>query len=126
MYRSDDIFLPNQLPCFKCFCTGNNRCFHLSVLDGSCIIESKQELARLSTCPIAHQISMACFDGDYYHLYNERKLHLVKMGRQAGIYDDILAMGEAPINQYEYEQMLLDTLDKLGILTSVRGMLVPG
>jgi hypothetical protein len=34
-------------------------------------------------------------------------------------------VGVAPINQYEYEYMLLETLGKLGILSSVHKLEVP-
>jgi hypothetical protein len=47
------------------------------------------------------------------------------MGHHAGINSDILMAGRAPINQNEYEQLLLDTLYKLIVITSVHGMSVP-
>jgi hypothetical protein len=75
-------------------------------------------------CPVEQHIARACVDGEYHHLYNECKLHLVKMGYQAGIDDDALATGDSPIDQYEYEQLLIAALDKLGVLTSVHCMSV--
>jgi hypothetical protein len=120
------VFPISLLTFYNFLCTGNNRFFHLSVLEGNCIAEAKQELARLAMCPVSQQITRACVYGVYYRLFNECKLHLVKMGRHVCIYDDILAVGEAPIHQYEYEQMLLEMMVNLGFFTLVHGMLVPG
>jgi hypothetical protein len=123
--RSNYMFLRNQLHCLSCQYTTNRKCTYQPVLNGWCIREAKLELARLTRCPVAQQVVSACVDGDYYRFYKECKVHLVRSGRQAGIDDDIVVVGGAPINQYEYEQLLLETLDKLGVLISVHDMLVP-
>jgi hypothetical protein len=116
-----------MVPCFDCLSDGKNRCFHLPVIDGACIAQSKIELANIVRCPVIQQVVRAYLagDGNYYNIYNDCKLHLVRTGHQAGIDDDIGSAGVAPINQYEYEQLLSEMLDKLGILSSVHKLEVP-
>jgi hypothetical protein len=111
-----------MIPCFDCLVY-----FHLPVIDGTCIDESKLELVLLFRCPLAHQVVWTCLSGDvnYYNLYNECKLHLESNGRQVGIGVGIGYAGVAPTNQCEYEKLLAETLDRLGILSLVHGMEVP-
>jgi hypothetical protein len=81
--RSNDIALPNMVPCLFDFRSdGKNRCFHLPVIVGACIAQSKIELAKLARCPVAQQVVRACLAGDinYYNLYNNCKLHLLRNG----------------------------------------------
>jgi hypothetical protein len=130
MCRSNGIILPKKLTCLSCQCTKNSGCSYRPVLNVWCIREAKLELARLARYPVEQHVLRACISGgiagDYYHFYNGCKLYLVNMGRQEGIDDGISTTGGTPINQYDYEQMFLETLEKLGVLTSFHGMLFPG
>jgi hypothetical protein len=81
----------------------------LPVIDDTCIAETKLELPRLVRFYLAQQVVRYCLVGgdNYYDLYNDCKLYLVRTGRQAGIDDDTGSAGIAPIDQYEYEQLLM-------------------
>jgi hypothetical protein len=120
--RSDDISLPNLLTCGKCIGKGKIRCDHLNLIDDYDIAHAKEELARLDRCPIASIFGCACAlqtggCQDYYKLYQQCKLHIVKTGRQAGIDDDIDQ--HKLIYPYEYDLLLKETLDLFGVLESV-------
>jgi hypothetical protein len=102
--RSNDISLLNLLTCGKCIGQGNIRCVHLNPIDDYAIAHAKQGLARLDRCPIASIVGCACTlqtggCQDYYKLYQQCKLHILKTGRRAGIDDDIDQ--HEPIDPYE-------------------------
>jgi hypothetical protein len=55
---------------------------------------AKIELARLQICPIASHVIQACrahvSGGNIEAFYAACKVHLINVGRQAGIDDDVL------------------------------------
>jgi hypothetical protein len=126
--RSDDNDLPNQFPCAscdsqqECECDNtiecnNKKCFHHPVMDAQAVQRAKLELARLQMCPIASHVIQACrvyVCGDNFEaLYAACKLHLINVGRQVGIDDDVLDKG---LDLDEYDQCTSETLDMLGVL----------
>jgi hypothetical protein len=69
-------------------------CFHHPAMDARTVQEAKLDSARLERCPISSRVMHACrrhdSRGDFDKFYATCKLHLVNVGRQVGIDDDIL------------------------------------
>jgi hypothetical protein len=127
--RSDDIALPNQVPCASCdnqqececddnqIKRNNKKCYHHPVMDAQAVQRAKIELVQLQMCPIASHVMQACrahgSGGNFEAFYAACKVHLINVGRQVGIDDDVLDKG---LDLDEYDQCMSETLDMLGVL----------
>jgi hypothetical protein len=68
-------------------------------------------------CPIASHVMQACrahvSGGNFEAFYAACKVHLINVGRQVGIDDDVLDKG---LDLDEYDQCTSEILDMLGVL----------
>jgi hypothetical protein len=72
-------------------------CFHHPVMDAQTVQRVILKLARLQMCPIASHLMHACRAhediGKFKAFYDVFKVHLLNVGRQVGIGDDVLDFG---------------------------------
>jgi hypothetical protein len=68
-------------------------------------------------CPIASDVIQTCrayvSSGNFKAFYDDCKLHLINVGHQVGIADDVLDQG---LYLDEYDQCTSETLEMLGVL----------
>jgi hypothetical protein len=95
----------------------NKKCFRHPVMDAQALQRVKLKIARLHMCPIAPHVLHSCREhvsnGNFEAFYDACKLHLINVGRQVCIDDDVLDKG---LDLDEYDQCSSETLDMLGVL----------